>query len=275
MQKIGYLGPEGTFSHEAVKKYAGDKLQTIMSFSSISELLLAVQNNELDEAIVPMENSIEGAVNATIDMMAFEVELMIKAEIIIPIREHLLVKKGTSLKDIRYVLSHPQPIGQCRRFLAGSLPDAEIIPVLSTAAAAKQVSECGGEYAAIGSTAAAEAYKLEILKDNIQDLHDNCTRFIIASHSDSQRTGNDRTSIVFSTDDKPGSLYRILDIFNLWDINLSRIESRPAKSMLGRYIFLVDLIGHRDDENLNEALIMVRRKASFYKFLGSYPISFK
>jgi prephenate dehydratase len=272
MLKIGYLGPAGTFSHEAVKKYAGDKPYTAAEYSSISELLLAVQNNELDEAVVPMENSIEGAVNATIDMMAFEVNLMIKAELIIPVKEHLLAKKGTSLKDVRYVLSHPQPIGQCRRFLTENLPDAKTIPVLSTAAAAKQVSESGFGYAAIGSEAAAEAYDLEILQDNIQDMQDNCTRFIVASHTDSKRTGNDRTSIVFSTDDKPGSLYRILDIFNLWDINMSRIESRPAKSMLGRYIFFVDLIGHRDDEDLKEALIMVKRKTSFYKFLGSYPI---
>lgn len=272
MLRIGYLGPRGTFSHEALKKYTGEMMYTAVEFSSIPEILVAVRDNIIDEAIVPIENSIEGAVNTTLDMIAFEVDLLIRAELIIPVREHLLVKKGTDASEIKYVLSHPQPLGQCRKFLSSQLPHAEAVSVYSTAAAAEEAAKSMGDYAAIGSAEAAEAYGLDILYKDIQDFNNNHTRFVVVSGKDSGKTGKDKTSIVFSTDDEPGSLYRILSIFNLWGINLSRIESRPAKNKLGRYIFFVDLIGHREDEDLKDALTMVRRKTSFYKLLGSYPI---
>lgn len=272
MLKIGYLGPRGTFSHEALKKYTVEMAHIAVDFPSIPEIFMAVQNNIVDEAIVPIENSIEGAVNATMDMIALEVDLLIKAELIIPIREHLLIKKGTDISKIKYVLSHPQPLGQCRKFLSGQLPYAEARVVYSTAAAAEEVAKGTGDCAAIGALAAAEAYDLDIAQKDIQDHDNNHTRFIIVGCSDTARTGSDRTSIAFSTDDEPGSLYRILSIFNLWNINLSRIESRPAKNKLGRYIFFVDLIGHREDEDLRDALTMVKKKTSFFRFLGSYPI---
>jgi prephenate dehydratase len=265
MLKIGYLGPRGTFSHEALIKYTAGMVHTAVDFLSIPELLMAVQNNIIDEAVVPIENSIEGAVNATMDMIALEVDLLIKAELIIPIREHLLVKMGTDISKIKYVLSHPQPLGQCRRFLAEKLPYAVTKVVYSSAAAAGEVAKGSGDSAAIGSAAAADVYGLAIAQKDIQDIDNNHTRFIIVGRSSiTARTGNDRTSIAFSTEDEPGSLYRVLDIFNLWDINLSRIESRPAKNKLGKYIFFVDLIGHREDENLRDALTMVKRKASFF-----------
>jgi prephenate dehydratase len=229
---------------------------------------------EISEAVVPVENSLEGAVSATLDMLAFETELLIKAELVLPIRQNLLVRKGTALKDVTRVISHPQPIGQCRRFLAEALPGAEVTYSYSTASAAGEVagSPAVSGLAAIGSYAAAEEYGLEIIAENIQDNDNNLTRFIVMGRCDSERTGSDRTSIVFSTEDKPGSLYRILDIFNLWDINMTRIESRPSKVKLGRYVFFVDLAGHRSDEDVGSALTMVKRKSSFYKFLGSYPI---
>lgn len=272
MLRIGYLGPKGTFSHEALKKYTVEMTHTAVDYPSIPEILMAVQDNIVDEAVVPIENSIEGAVNATMDMIALEVDLLIKAELIIPIREHLLVKKGTDTSEIKYVLSHPQPLGQCRRFLAEKLPHAAARAVYSSAAAAEEVAKGTGDCAAIGSLVAAEAYDLDIAQKDIQDNDNNRTRFIIVGRTDAARTGRDRTSIAFSTEDEPGSLYKILDIFNLWDINLSRIESRPAKNRLGRYIFFVDLIGHREDEDLKDALTMVKKKTSFFKFLGSYPI---
>ncbi len=272
MLRIGYLGPKGTFSHEALKKYIGETAHTAVDFPSIPEILIAVQDNIVDEAVVPIENSIEGAVNATMDMIALEVDLKLKAELIIPIREHLLVKKGTGKSEIKYVLSHPQPLGQCRKFLSEQLPHAEVRIVYSTAAAAEEVAKNSDGYAAIGSVAAAEAYGLDIAQKDIQDHDNNHTRFVIVGYSDAAKTGRDRTSIAFSTDDEPGSLYRILGIFNLWGINLSRIESRPAKNKLGRYIFFVDLVGHREDEDLRDALTMVKKKTSFFKLLGSYPI---
>lgn len=272
MQRIGYLGPKGTFSQEALKKYAGEMPHIPVDFPSIPEILLAVQENTIDEAIVPIENSIEGAINVTLDMMALEVDLFIKQELVLPIKEYLLVKKGCGLDSVKCILSHPQPLGQCRRFLTEQMPHAEIRAVYSTAAAGIEVADGNGECAAIGSIAAVEAYGLEIAKSDIQDNDSNHTRFVVVSSKDAERTGMDRTSIAFIIEDQPGSLYRVLDIFNLWDINLSRIESRPAKNRLGRYIFFVDLIGHREDQDLKDALTMVRRKTSFFKFLGSYPI---
>lgn len=273
MLRIGYLGPKGTFSHEALKKYISGLPHTAQDFSSIPEILTAVQEDRLEEAIVPIENSIEGAVNATMDMIAHDVALSIKAELVIPIREHLLVKRGTDLSKIRFILSHPQPLGQCRRFLSEQLPYALSKAVYSTAAAAEEVAEGAGDLAAIGSAVAADVYGLEIAVSDIQDYDNNHTRFVIVSKTDAIRTGRDKTSIVFSTEDEPGSLYKILDIFNLWGINMTRIESRPARNMLGRYIFFVDLIGHKEDDALKDALTMVSKKTTFLKILGSYPIS--
>lgn len=273
MIRIGYLGPKGTFSHEALNKYMTGVPHTAHDFASIPEILMAVQNDKLDEAIVPIENSIEGAVNVTMDMIALDVALNIKAELIIPIREHLLVRRGTDLSKIRYILSHPQPLGQCRRFISEQLPNAHAKAVYSTAAAAEEVAGGVGDLAAIGSAVAAEVYGLEIAVSDIQDHDNNRTRFVVVGKTNAARTGRDKTSIVFSTEDEPGSLYRILDIFNLWGINMTRIESRPARNMLGRYIFFVDLIGHREDDELKDALTMVRKKTTFLKILGSYPVS--
>jgi prephenate dehydratase len=273
MKRIGYLGPRGTFSHEAMKKYTGQAPYISRDYPTIPDIFAAMQDGQLDEVIVPIENSIEGAVNVTMDMMTQENGLWIRAEIVIPVREHLLAKKGTEIPRIRTVLSHPQPLGQCRRFLAENLPDAAIKTTHSTAAAAEEVADGAGDMAAIGSRAAAEVYGLEILREDIQDHDNNFTRFIVLGGSDAERTGNDKTSLIFSTEDKPGSLYRILEIFNLWDINMTRIESRPAKNRLGRYIFFVDVLGHREDDDLRDALTMVKRKTSFLKILGSYPVS--
>jgi prephenate dehydratase len=272
MLKVGFLGPKGTYSHEAVNEYIKDKVNYITcDYNSISDILMAVYNNEIDEAVVPIENSLEGAINVTLDTIATEVDLKIKAEIVIPIKANLMAKKGTIKEDIKYILSHPQPLGQCRKYLNMHYPLAEMRSVYSTAGAADEVARGGCESAAIGSKAAAETYGLNILAEGIQDGDNNLTRFIIVSKHDSTPTGNDKTSIVFSTDDKPGSLYRILDIFNLWDINMARIESRPAKNKLGKYIFFIDIKGHRDEEDVKDALTMVMKKTSFYKLLGSYP----
>lgn len=272
MLKIGFLGPKGTFSYEALLKYSDGMDCEYFDYTSIPEMILAVQEDKLDEAVVPIENSLEGAVNATMDMMAADVDLMIKNEFVIPIRQNLLVKKGVTADKVRIVLSHPQPVGQCRRFLSTKLAHAEVRLVYSTAAAAAEVASGNGESAAIGSSAAAGVYNLDIAEKDIQDGDNNLTRFVVIAKKDSPRTGNDRTSLVFSTENKPGSLYRVLDIFNLWDINLLRIESRPAKYQLGRYIFFVDVEGHREDNDVKDAITMIKRKTSYFKLLGSYPV---
>jgi len=254
-----------TKRHEECKQYLE------CDYTTIRDMLFSVEKGEINEALVPMENSLEGAVNETLDMIATEVNLKVKAEVIIAIKQNLLVRKGSSPENIKYIISHPQPIGQCRKYLSDNFPKAEIKVVYSTAGAAEMIASGEGNSAAIGSAIAAEIYNLEIFAKDIQDGDNNFTRFTVVSKDDSYRTGFDKTSIVFSTEDKPGSLYRILDIFNLWDINMTRIESRPAKKQLGKYIFFVDIEGHRDDDDVHDALTMIKKRTSFYKFLGSYP----
>jgi len=273
MTKIGYLGPKGTFSYEAMLEYTKDNEQyEACDYNTIPDIILEVQNGKLDEAIVPIENSLEGAVNATMDMISTEVELKIKAELVIAVKQNLLAKRGTSLDSIKYILSHPQPIGQCRKYIRENLSNSEIRYIFSTAGAAEEVASGDGDSAAIGSITAAKVYGLDVIAHGIQDGDNNFTRFVIVSKEDSHKSGHDKTSIVFSTEDRPGSLYRVLDIFNLWDINMTRIESRPAKNRLGKYIFFVDIEGHREDDDMRDALTMVKRKTSFFKFLGSYPV---
>lgn len=271
MLKIGYLGPRGTFSQEALEKYVGDKLHNAVDFNTISDILHAVEGGDIHEAVVPIENSIEGAVNATMDMLAFDVDLKIKAEFSIAINQHLLIKKGAKKENVRCIISHPQPLGQCRSFIDAHFPDAVLKFSYSTAEAASEVAEGKGDSAAIASISAAKVYGLDVAARGIQDNFNNRTRFVVLSRESEKRSGLDKTSLVFSTEDKPGSLYRILDIFNLWDINMTRIESRPAKNQLGKYIFFIDIEGHIKDADVRDAITMVKRKTSFFKFLGSYP----
>jgi len=279
-KSIGFLGPQGTFSHEAalayIESHAGGydlgKSYKLKELLSIQDALLAVKNDDIDEAIVPIENSLEGAINVTLDVLAKEDGLHIVDELIIPINLNLVAKKGTAANDIKVIISHPQPLGQCRNYLNSAFQATIALEEFSTSKAAQRVAAGDGTYAAITSNIAAKIYGLEILASNVQDAKNNRTRFVIVSKALQKKTGNDRTSIVFSTDNKPGSLYRILDIFSLWDINMTKIESRPAKNVLGQYIFFIDIDGHIEDQDVSDALTMIQRKTSFYRFIGSYPI---
>ncbi len=272
-KSIGFLGPGGTFSHEAVEAYKEEhnKSYVLKEYLSIRDVLYALKNKDVDEAIVPMENSLEGAINVTLDVLAKEEDMFISDEFIIPVNLNLVAKQGTSQKDIKVIMSHPQPLGQCRNYLNTNFPEAVQLEENSTSKAAQRVVDGDGSAAAITSKIAAKLYGLEILQKNVQDVENNRTRFVIISRTLKSRTGSDKTSIVFSTDNKPGSLYRILDIFSLWDINMTRIESRPSKIALGQYIFFVDIDGHIEDPDVYDALTMIKRKTSFYKFIGSYP----
>ncbi len=272
-KSIGFLGPGGTFSHEAVEAYKEEhnKSYVLKEYLSIRDVLYALKNKDVDEAIVPMENSLEGAINVTLDVLAKEEDMFISDEFIIPVNLNLVAKQGTSQKDIKVIMSHRQPLGQCRNYLNTNFPEAVQLEENSTSKAAQRVVDGDGSAAAITSKIAAKLYGLEILQKNVQDVENNRTRFVIISRTLKSRTGSDKTSIVFSTDNKPGSLYRILDIFSLWDINMTRIESRPSKNALGQYIFFVDIDGHIEDPDVYDALTMVKRKTSFYKFIGSYP----
>lgn len=273
MMKLGFLGPQGTFSHNAAVEYTrAEREYKLLEFNTIPELMLAVNAGQIDEAIVPIENSLEGAVTSTLDMLVADLDILIKAEIIIPISLNLLTKGEKTAANITEILSHPQPFGQCRKYLTENFSNANLRPVASTAAAAEEAAKSDGGLAAIGSQLAGQLYGLTVLASDIQDGKNNFTRFVIISREKAKPTTHDKTAIVFSTDNEPGSLYRILDILNIWDINMTRIESRPSKDQLGKYIFYVDIVGNQEEDDIRDALSMVRRKASFLKILGSYPI---
>lgn len=229
----------------------------------------SVVNDDSVYGIVPIENSIEGPVGITLDSLAHKFDLKIFKEIIIPINQNLIVNPGTKMEDIEDVYSHSQAIAQCQEFISQN----KIQPhyAISTANAAKNIVGDKSK-AAIGNSKAAELYHLEILKPNIQDTDNNETRFVVLSKEDHEPTGNDKTSIIFSIyEDKPGGLYDILGIFQKYDINLTKIESRPSKKGLGKYLFFVDFDGHIDEGIVQNIIYEIDKKTYFLKVLGSYP----
>lgn len=272
-KKIAYLGPPGTFTEEALDKFIKDISQIKkISFPTVADVIRSVDRGEADEGLVPMENSIEGSVNITQDILTFESEAKIIGEVTIPVKHSLIGKKNIKLDNIKKVISHPHAAAQCRKFLSTNLKDAEIIAANSTAEAVKILKEENDDIAAIGTKTAAKIYDLEIIENDIEDNKDNKTRFVFIGNSIQPKTGNDKTSIVcFLKEDRPGSLYNILKEFACRNINLARLESRPAKKDLGDYVFMIDLDGHLHDENIFEAIEVLRKGVYLVKILGSYP----
>ncbi len=271
--KIGYLGPEGTFSQQAVVLYQ-KKIQKgeLIQYSNIYGALEAVIKGEIDECVVPFENSIEGTVTSTIDLLIFTPELYIKGEMIVPVWEDFLVRQDYAGEPITKILSHPQALSQCTGFLRKYFPNVSLYPTNSTAEAAKIVSESTENIASLSPKQSAKVYGLKALYEGVQDDDHNKTRFIVVSKDKpEQKAKGYKTSIVFSTENKPGDLYRILDIISIWDLNMTKIESRPMKHQLGTYVFFVDL-ETEIQEDLEAALKMVARKTTYFKFLGSYPV---
>jgi len=285
--KVGYLGPEGTFCEEASSRYSKKlKKVELIPYATIHDLLLAVNRGKLDEGVTPIENSVEGTIGIVTDMLVKDVNLKIMQEIVLPIGHNLLAKKGATLKNITDVISHPQAIDQCKEWLRRHLPKIQIHLAYSTADAVKQVgtsietgiiSSLGGRdikrvFAAIGTKAAAKLYNLSVVSKSISDYPDNMTRFVVLSKKDHARTGDDKTSIVFTIRrDRPGGLYNILGEFASRKINLTKIESRPSKKALGDYFFFVDMQGHRNDKDISQALKNIKKSVAFIKILGSYP----
>ncbi|MDI9618532.1 prephenate dehydratase [Methanothermobacter sp.] len=264
-ESIAYLGPEGTFTEEAAL-HIGEKL---LAFDSILEVLGAVASGKASRGVVPIENSIEGPVGVTLDLLAWEYDLCIEREIILRVRHNLLVNRGVSLGEVREVYSHPQSLAQCRRFLEKLGVTTHSAP--STAAAARTIVG-RRELAAIGTRRAADIYGLDVLAEDIQDFDPNFTRFIVLSEKDHEPTGRDKTSIVFSlAEDRPGGLYEVLGFFAEHGVNLTKIESRPSKRGLGKYIFFVDFEGHRKDAVIMDVLDCIADRTPFFKILGSYP----
>lgn len=268
-EKIGYLGPPGTFGEQAALKYA--PASSLIPLASNGAVVLAVAEGDVDAGLAPIENSLEGAVNDTLDALLQAERVRIKAELVIPIEQCLVAAKGTAISEIEVVMSHTSALGQCRAFLEANCPNARLEASLSTAGAVERAVRTP-RAAAIGTRRAAELEGGEVLAAGIQDVKDNKTRFVVVSRQDAPRSGDDKTSIAFTVaHDRPGTLIGVLREFADRQINLTRIESRPSREELGVYIFLLDFQGHREDARVAQALAAVRDQAFYFRLLGSYP----
>ncbi len=266
-KQVGYLGPEGTFSHEAVLNYV-DNRSEIVPFDNIIHIFESLEQDQIDEAVVPIENSTEGSVLVTLDALIY-FDLNIIKELELPIKQNLLAQKGTSLEDISVICSHQQALAQCRHYL--NKLNKQVHAMSSTANAARYVTELSTA-AVIGNKILSKKYGLEIIAENIQDYDNNLTRFVVISKNTSEEiTGNDKTSIVISLKgDKPGGLYEILSIFAQKQINLTKIESRPSKKGMGNYLFFIDMQGHKNQSHIKKTLSKIESQVSMMKLLGSY-----
>jgi prephenate dehydratase len=272
--RVGYLGPHGTFTEQALLTQADLEAAELVMFGSFPAVISATESGEVDLGFVAIENSIEGTVNVTQDALAFETDLLIQREVIISVQLELLALPGVDLSRVERVISYPHALAQCRRFLREHLPNAQMKAANSTADAARLLAEEDDTTAAaIGTALAGELYGLTTLASDIEDHPENQTRFVvIARHGVPPQTGLDKTSIViFQRADRPGSLLAILQEFAARSINLTRLESRPTKQGLGDYCFLMDLEGHIADELVADCLMNLRAKQADVKFLGSYP----
>lgn len=272
-ERIGFLGPSGTLTEEALRKSLSLNEKTLIPYNSIQEVIAAVERKETDKGFVAIENSIEGSVNPTLDMLAFETNLLIEQEFIYSISHNLLVPPGVKKAEIKAIISHPQASAQCRLFLMREFPGVPILAANSTSEAAKIAAEDPSKkMAVVGTALAAKLYGLKVAAKNIQDFADNQTRFVMLGNKIAPRTGYDKTSIVcFIYEDRPGSLLQILQEFAYRYINLTKIQSRPTRKALGEYCFFVDLEGHIEDTAVAEALNCLKCKLRKVKILGSYP----
>jgi prephenate dehydratase len=276
--RLAYLGPPGTFSEDALREAVGSEEVESLPKPSVYAAIIAVQAGGADRALVPFENSIEGAVSATLDTLAFDAqEVTIVGEYDLPIRHCLIARQQLPLEAIEVVLSHPQASAQCARFIREKLPAAEVRPAASTADAVREVSEHDGPWAALGAASAARLYGAAVLRDGIEDEPDNVTRFVWVAPAGTRAEGGGawRTSLVFAElgADRPGALVEALQAFSERGVNLTRIESRPLRRGLGRYMFFCDLEGSRDQEQVAAAIEELRGKAESVRILGSYPVA--
>ncbi len=270
--RIAYLGPAGTFSHAAVTRHFGD-LVDAEPCASIDEVFRAVEAGQTDYAVVPVENSTEGAVGRTLDLMC-QTPLTIVGEVKLRIGQHLMVKRGAgmSLTEVNRVYSHAQSLSQCVQWLARHLPSAARIPVASNAEAARMAAAEPGA-AAIAGEAAAAIYGLDVLSSHIEDEPNNTTRFWVLGRHNAAPSGRDETSLVMSAHNRPGAVHALLEPLAKHGVSMSRLESRPARTGLWEYLFFVDLEGHQQDAPVAAALAELRERAPFLKLLGSYPAS--
>lgn len=263
---IAYLGPEGTWTHQAAREKFGASVHYI-SQSDISDVFKEVSRHHADYGVVPVENSTEGAVNHTLDMF-MESDLKICAQIMLRIENHLLSR--VPRENIEKIYSHPQVFGQCREWLQNKTRGIELIEVSSTTRAAERAVQ-EPNAAALAGRMAAEVYQLPILERNVHDDPDNTTRFLVIGPESCPRTGNDRTSLMFGLRDEPGALFSALEPFDQIKLNLNKIESRPSRRKTWEYFFFVDVEGHQEDAPVDAVVRALRKSCSVLKVLGSYP----
>ncbi|MDO8489075.1 MAG: prephenate dehydratase [Candidatus Omnitrophota bacterium] len=265
--RIAYMGPEASFSNLAALKRFGSQMEYI-ACGSIPEVFLEVEREAADYGVIPVENSIEGAVTHTLDMLV-DSNLLICAQVNLDVSHNLLA--NCAKDEIRKVYSNPQVFGQCRIWLKKNLPNVQLIDVSSTTYAA-QVARKEKNSAAIASLLASKIYSLKVISYGIQDSLHNITRFLVVGRNAALRTGYDKTSLLFSIKDRVGALYEMLLPFRKYGVNLTKIESRPSKKKAWEYYFFVDITGHKDDEKIKKALNELERKCNYLKVLGSYPV---
>jgi prephenate dehydratase len=270
--RIAYLGPAGTFSEDAARHCAGPD-DELIPFASFPALVSAVETSVAKVAVLPIENSLEGSVSTTLDLLIHETKLQISREVVVPVHHCLIGLPGADITKITTIHSHPQALGQCRRFIGRVLPGANETAALSTAGSVEDIVRDGDPTtAAIATERAAHLYGGEILAKNIEDNHANVTRFVALTDRDHQPTGTDRTSLCVSIRaNVPGSLHAVLDELAADQIQMTKLESRPAKGVLGEYFFLIDIEGHRLDDTIARALERMRAKTDIFRVLGSYP----
>jgi len=268
--RIAYLGPKATFTHQAALEYFGFSAHYV-PVSTIGDVFREVELGRVDYGVVPVENTTEGVVNYTLDMF-LESDLKIVGEIVIPVKLNLLSTSNT-LSNIKTIYSHRHALAQCKEWIRKNLPSVSLIETESTAKACELVMEM--EYAgAIASEVAAYTYHLNILAENIQDNPNNYTRFIVIGKRAMKPTGNDKTSLIFAVKDEAGALFRALECFYKYGVNLTKIVSRPSKKRVWDYVFFVDLEGHVEEEKVKKALDLLQERAQMVKVLGSYPKAF-
>jgi chorismate mutase / prephenate dehydratase len=268
--RVTYLGPEGTFSEQAVRKHFGRAVEAL-PVASVDEAFRRCESHAVQFTVVPVENSTEGVVGRTLDLL-LTTPLRICAEIELRVQQNLLAKGP--LKAIRRVYSHAQSLAQCNGWLGQNLPHAERVPVTSNAEAAQRAAKEEGA-GAIAGEAAAERYGLDVLVRSIEDSPNNTTRFLVLGEIDAAPSGRDRTSLVLSAENKPGAVHALLTPLAQHGVSMTRIESRPARSpsALWEYMFFIDVEGHQKDSRVAQAIAELRSRAPFLKILGSYPIA--
>ncbi|ACX52270.1 Prephenate dehydratase [Ammonifex degensii KC4] len=269
-KRVGFLGPAGTFTEQAMLAFFAGEEIIPLAYPDLPAVLEALAQEEIAAGVVPWENSLEGSVTLFLDLLVKTAGIYVVGEVVLPIVHHLLARPGVS--SFTRILSHPHALAQCREFLRIHFPDVPLFPTGSTAEAARLVAESSEPWAAVGPETAAKNWGLVVVKKAIQDSKENETRFAVLGKERAPRTGRDKTSVAFAlTEDRPGVLYKALEEFARREINLTKIESRPAKRQLGQYIFFLDCEGHMEDPEVRAALEALKAQSSFFKILGSYP----